>query len=314
MPLTLEQYASYLDTRDLVWPKAPDVEPPKAKPHLTRLPVKAVFWNVYGTLLVISEGELKFEVSSDFVMGVALNKTIQEFKMWNSMSRKPGQPSDYLREIYGRILTEQRLAPGSERYPEVLSERLWEAVIKKLFQKDYQFDTGFFGSLNEFSKKVAYFFHASLQGTAPYEGMAAALQGVAAAGLKQGLLADSQCFTGVQLKRALDGQNGGVDLDQVVPIAYRFLSNECRCRKPSEQLFRTALQALAAEGVGAGEVLHVGSSLTRDLGPARKLGMRTALFAGDRTSLAASPEQLKEPQYRPDVLLTELSQVVQVIG
>ena len=37
MPLTLEQYASYLDTRDLPWPAAPAVEPPKAKPHLKRL-------------------------------------------------------------------------------------------------------------------------------------------------------------------------------------------------------------------------------------------------------------------------------------
>jgi hypothetical protein len=42
--------------------------------------------------------------------------------------------------------------------------------------------------------------------------------------------------------------------------------------------------------------------------------MKTGLFAGDRNSLSATPEQLKDPQYRPDVLLTELSQVVQVIG
>ena len=37
MSLTLEQYASYLDTRGLPWPVAPDVERPKARPHLTRL-------------------------------------------------------------------------------------------------------------------------------------------------------------------------------------------------------------------------------------------------------------------------------------
>ncbi len=62
-------------------------------------------------------------------------------------------------------------------------------------QKDYKFDAGFFGSLNEFSKKVAYFFHASLQGTACYQGTAEALRFVQDAGLAQGLLADGQCFT-----------------------------------------------------------------------------------------------------------------------
>ena len=54
MALSLEQYASYLDTRDLPWPAAPEVDPPKAKPHLKRLHgIRAVLWNVYGTLLAV---------------------------------------------------------------------------------------------------------------------------------------------------------------------------------------------------------------------------------------------------------------------
>ena len=102
MPLTLEQYATYLDTRrDLSWPSAPPVERPRAKPHLVKLPqVRAVLWNVYGTLLAIHGGDLVFEHPQPFVMGTALEKTIQEFKMWAAMSRKPGQPSDYLIHIY----------------------------------------------------------------------------------------------------------------------------------------------------------------------------------------------------------------------
>ena len=42
--------------------------------------------------------------------------------------------------------------------------------------------------------------------------------------------------------------------------------------------------------------------------------MKTALFAGDRASLQATPEQLNEPASRPKVLLTELSQIAQMIG
>jgi hypothetical protein len=42
--------------------------------------------------------------------------------------------------------------------------------------------------------------------------------------------------------------------------------------------------------------------------------MRTALFAGDRLSLAATTEQLKDAQHRPDALLTDLEQVAQLIG
>src|SRR5204863_4745089 len=106
---------------------------------------------------------------------------------------------------------------GGERFPEVLAERVWEALIKKLFQKEYQFDAGFYGSLNEYSKKVAYFFHASLQGTAAQPEAATAMQLVADAGLQQGLLADGQCFTGVQLARGLKAQDVEANPDALLP-------------------------------------------------------------------------------------------------
>ena len=315
MPLSLEQYAMHLDTRDLPWPAAPDPAPPKARPHLTRLPgIRAVLWNIYGTLLRISDGELKFEVDNDFLMEVALEKTIHEFKMWNSMSRKPGQPSAYMREIYQKVLNELRLAPSpGERHPELPAERVWENIVKKLVQKEYKFDAAFYGSLNEFTKKIAYFFHASLQGTACYAGAAEALRAVTDKGLAQGLLADGQCFTVVQLQRGLQQQEEGFDLNAVVPIAHRWFSCDHRSRKPSENLFRVALKGLREQGIDPHETLHVGSSLARDIAPAKRVGMRTALFAGDRGSLAATPEQLKDPQNRPDVLLTELQQINEIV-
>jgi phosphoglycolate phosphatase-like HAD superfamily hydrolase len=316
MPLTLDQYASYLDTRDLPWPAPPEVDRPRVKPHLVRLPgLRAVTWNVYGTLLAVSGGDLVFQHPNDFVMNVALDKTVQEFKMWASMSRKPGQPADYMKVIYEQVLDQQRLAPavGGEKYAEVGADRVWEAVIKKLFQKDYKFDATFYGSLNEYSRKVAYFFHASLQGTGCYPGAAAALRHVAGAGLAQGLLADAQCFTTVQLQRGLAAQQP-VSLDEVIPPELRTLSFEVRARKPSERLFRQGLQQLAARGIAPDQVLHVGSRVAQDLVPAKRLGMKTALFAGDRASLQATPEQLQAAPTRPDVLLSELSQIADVVS
>ena len=63
MPLTLEQYAAYLDTRkDLSWPPPPVVEAPKVRPAIVHLPgLRAVLWNVYGTLINIWGGDLLFE-------------------------------------------------------------------------------------------------------------------------------------------------------------------------------------------------------------------------------------------------------------
>jgi FMN phosphatase YigB (HAD superfamily) len=316
MALTLEQYATYLDTRDLHWPAPPEVEHPKAKPHLKRLPeVRAVLWNVYGTLLSISGGELLFQHPQGVIQNVALDKTVQEFKMWPSMSRKPGQPAEYLSQLYDYALLEQKAIPGGgEKYPEVASDRLWQELIKKLLHKDYQWDASFFGSLNEFSRKVAYFFHRSLQGTACYRGAAKALRHVAASGLVQGLLADGQCFTLTQLQRGLAKEDEAAKVDALIGAGERWLSYEIRGRKPSERLFREALTALEERGLEPGHVLHVGSRIMQDVLPAKRFGMRTALFAGDRASLHATAEQLKDSASRPEVLLTKLSQITEVVG
>lgn len=316
MPLTLEQYAAYLDTRGLPWPAAPEAERPRARPHLKRLPgVRAVLWNVYGTLLAIPGGELYFDHPQKLLMDLALDKTVQEFKMWGSMSRKPGQPAEYMGVIYRQVLDLERgLGTGGEKFPEVLSERVWEAIIKRLLQKDYKFDANFFGALNEFALKVAYFFHASLQGTGCYPGIVAALRSVADSGLTQGVLADGQSFTDVQLARGLKAEDDSADLDGLLPPDTRFLSCDLRARKPSERLFRHALAVLGDRGIAPAEVLHVGSRVQADLIPARRLGMRTALAAWDRGSLQATPEQLKANHGRPDVLLTEPAQIADVIG
>ena len=198
--------------------------------------------------------------------------------------------------MYKKALTTLRMAgSGGEKYPEVQSERVWEDIVKKLFQKDYAFDAGVYGSLNEFVKKVAYFFHASIQGCGAYPGAAEAIRAVSEAGKLQGLLADGQCFTPAQLLRALRQQDPAFELSDHLPPDLRVLSAEQKARKPSETLFRAAVEALAARGLRPAEVLHVGSDLVRDLAPAKKLGMKTALFAGDKASLAADRRAAEGP-------------------
>ena len=316
MPLTREQYVERLDARtELPWPKAPPIDPPKAKPKITQMPVRCVFWTVYGTLVAVPTGELLFEHSTDFVMDAALDKVIKEFKMWQSMSRKPGAPAAQLKEMYLKALTHLRMAgSGGEKYPEVQAERAWDDIVKKLQQKEYTFDALTYGSLDDSAKKMAYFFHASIQGSGPYPGAVDAVRMIAEGGRAQGLLADGQAFTAAQLQRCMKVQDPDFETDAYFPAVMRFISGERKAKKPSETLFKLAAQAAAAKGIAPGEVLHVGSNLARDIAPAKKAGFRTALFAGDKNSVAATPEQLKDPATRPDVMITELTQVLEVFG
>lgn len=315
MPISLDQYAEDLDGRkDLPWPGPPKIDAPKAKPHLARLPVKAVMWTVYGTLLNVPHGDLLFEPPpgplGDFVFENALEKTIKEFKMWNSMSRKPGKPSEYMGELFKKAVATLRLTGGGE----AAAEKVWEDIVKKLQQKEYTYDVGAYGGLEEYCRKIAYFFHASLQGAGAYPGAADALRMVADAGKQQGLLADGQSFTFAQLRRCVRKDDPSFEPGMFVRPELRVLSAEVKARKPAEAIFKAATAALAAKGIRPADTLHVGSSLARDIAPAKRYGYRTALFAGDKGSLAATGEQLRDPATKPDVMLTELTQVIEVLG
>jgi hypothetical protein len=54
--------------------------------------------------------------------------------------------------------------------------------------------------------------------------------------------------------------------------------------------------------------------LETDLAGAKKMGMRTALFVGDKSTLQARPEQLKDPNLKPDLLLTRLDELPRVFA
>src|SRR5262249_53324865 len=153
--------------------------------------------------------------------------------------------------------------------------------------------------VNEYVKKIAYFYHASIQGAGPYPGAAETIRLIAEGRRVQGFLADAQCFTPGPLQWCMRQDDPDFDVNRYFPPSFRVLSADKRTKKPSDVLFKAAVQALGEVGIRPGEVLHIGSSVPRDIAPAKKHGFRTALFAGDKNSLVATPEQLKDPATRP---------------
>jgi FMN phosphatase YigB (HAD superfamily) len=71
---------------------------------------------------------------------------------------------------------------------------------------------------------------------------------------------------------------------------------------------------LAKKGVGPEEVLYVGTRLQGDLAIAKQLGMRTALYTADRGMLRVDPADMKNPDVKPDRLLTDLNQIRDVLA
>ncbi len=317
MPKSLQEYADWLEGRDLLWPAAPEAVPAKAAPYIKPLPkIRGVVWNLYGTLLTISHGQLLHRHPQQLPMQIALDKTIKEFNMWNSMSRKPGAPWEYFLHKYDETVDRFAMSGTGKRgqAPEINSTDVWRMMISRLQQKNYEFDASFYGSLDDFCEKVAFFFHACLQGVAAGPGTGRTLAAIAESGRTQGLLADAQSFSYIQMLRALRQEGKlrspeGWFAPNCLALSYRV-----GFRKPSKILFETSVKQFEKAGVSAGEILYISSRIRGDLGVAKKMGMKTALYAGDQASLEASPKDLKDAALKPDRLIVELRQVESVLG
>ena len=318
MPKTLQEYADWLEDRtDLLWPTPPKLEPAKATPYLKPLSgIRAVTWNIYGTLLRISDGELLLEVPQPLRMQIALEKTIEEFKMWGSMHRKPGAPWEAMHQQFVRFVEERRMAGTRQKgdVPEVHLAEIWRKLIEQLQQKEYQYDEAFYGDLDALSEKVAYFFHSGLQGVEAAPNALAALSHVATADIQQALLADAQPFTIPQLLRVLRRQGS-------LPVGGALFAADCSAlsfhegvRKPSPSLYAACLQRFEQHGIEPHEILHISNRLPDDLAVAKRAGMRTALYAGDKLSLEATREDVLDPERKPDRLLTDLGQIRDILG
>lgn len=317
MPQTLLEYLDALDERDLIWPQPPEPEPLRAKPTLKPLPeVRAVTWSVYGTLLTIQDGELLHLHPDNVRNQVALEKTIEEFNMWFSMSRKPGQPWEYMLQQYRGVLDRMRMA-GTKRkgdYPHVNASILWQTLIARLQQNEYDWDRGTFGDEESYADKVAYFFHANLQGVKAAPRAADTLLRLSQTGVRLGLLAETQPFTMAQLIKQLDIRGRLGSGDTLFSSALLTESHRSGIRKPSPTLYAIAIRRAEKVGLQPHQVLHVGHDLGTDLRLAREFGFCTALYVGDRSSCRVSAKQLNDPDLKPDRLLTSLDQVAEIVA
>ncbi|RMG40920.1 MAG: HAD family hydrolase [Planctomycetota bacterium] len=316
MAWTLEEYIDHLESRqDLIWPQPPRLERPKAKPFLKPLSdVRAVLWDVYGVLIRITDGRLMVFHPQKLRMEVALEKTIKEFKMWNSMVRKPGAPWEYMLQQYKDLFDAYSMAPTPAKgdVAHVSSERIWRRLIERLMQKEYAWDEATLGTLEELSRKVAYFFHGMLQGSEAADALPV-LEKLKKAGFLQGILSDSQFFTPLQLLRLFRRRGTLPSLDAIWQPELVVFSHQAGLRKPSPTLLKTTVQRLKDVGLKPREVAYVSCRVGGDLAVARQFGLRTILYAGDKSSLQATPSEVRDPQTRPDRLITDFVQLLHVL-
>ena len=272
-----------------------DARPTGVAPRLERLDgVKAVLFDVYGTLVISGSGDVGVNAAED--RSGAFSEACAAAGVL--FDRPGGEGVDALRAA---VESDHRLAKAEGvEYPEVEIREIWQ---KALFLADnVRID-------DDAAARVSLEYECRTNPTWTMPHAADVLRELQSRGLLLGIVSNAQFFTPhlfpAHLGDTLEGFGFNLDV--------RAWSWEHGRAKPGTFLYDYAAFRLGEYAVEPGEVLYVGNDLLNDCTPAQQVGFRTALFAGDARSLRLREGDERVAETRPTVTVTDLRQLLDCV-
>jgi len=273
-------------------PEATGVEP-----DLPGIPeIRALVFDVYGTLFISGSGDISLAKAEN--RSPALAESIREAG-W-SLDGPEADLSERFHTTLERF-REKRRSEGIS-WPEVRIEEVWETFIGEL-ESDHRLSGS--GCL----KRAVVAFECRVNPCWPMPGLRELLAEIRRKELPMGIVSNAQFYTPL-LFEALSGSDlaGHGFAPDLCVWSYRE-----RIGKPDTKLYRVLVRQLESLSIAPSSVLYVGNDIRNDIWPAGKSGFRTALFAGDKRSLRMRKDDPDCRTVRPDVTLTHLTQILEVI-
>ncbi len=257
--------------------------------------LRAVLFDLYGTLLVSGSGEVgTVAAPCDQAIGEALAAV--GLRLVGPRQEAAEMWFETIRRTHAR-----ERAEGID-YPEVQVVELWGELLEDLHGRGW-LDGRPTGDVD--LARLAVEYEARANPCWPMPGLKGCLSSLRAKGKLLGIISNAQFYTPELFPALLDvdSEQLGFDAELV------FYSYQHGRAKPGTWLHQRAVERLAGRGIGPAEVLYVGNDMLNDVWPAARVGFATGLFAGDRRSLRWRREEAELAGLRPDVILTTLAEL-----
>jgi len=289
--------------RKLIKPLQPD--PTDVEPKLQPISdVKAVFLDIYGTLLTAGLGDIGIHEADAHTAPVTEALEAAGFVCMGGNTDERG--AEHLEAAIAEDHARTK-AEGID-YPEVDIRSIWETVVCALEDEGEAM-----GDVTPATiQRLAVEYECRVNPTWPMPELKPTLTAMKGARLVLGLVSNAQFYTPLLLE-LFDNLTGW--LDGMFPEDLCAWSYKLGAGKPSARLMEFAIENLSRKhGFTPQQVLYVGNDMKKDIMPAAKLGCHTALFAGDTKSLRMREDDPDVAGITPDAVITRLSQLGDVLG
>ncbi|MBN2635706.1 MAG: HAD family hydrolase [Prolixibacteraceae bacterium] len=269
--------------------------------------IKAVVFDIYGTLLISSSGDVE-----EAEMSV---KNLEKAFRAGNIEVIPSESVDALQHIlhdfeYTIDICHREAKKNEVPYPEIDILSIWEIVLlharrKKLIQFNGEANVMEMTCVFEFLSNKVY----------PMPGFKATVEEINQKGLPLGIVSNAQFYTPVLMNYFL---GRGVQIkEEIEPFdpELTVYSYKLGVGKPEISLFNELLPVLKNKyNLKPEEVLFVGNDMLKDIYTSSRAGFKTALFAGDRRSLRLRSDDERVKGLKPDFIVTDLKQIFEIIS
>lgn len=243
-----------------------------------------LIFDLYGTLFISGAGDIGFSMERPAEKD-PIERLLREFNIRKSVQETLEDFHGAIRARHGQMKT-----TGVD-FPEVEIDRIWMEVLG-------------FGN-RQAAREFAVRFELTVNPVFPMPHARDILSLCQKKGVRTGIISNAQFYTPYLFRWFFDAtpRHMGFDPDLLI---YSYRTGRA---KPSASLFRLAVEQLAAKGIAPASTLYIGNDMLNDIYPARRVGMKTALFAGDARSLRMRREHPLCKSLAPDLILTDLDQL-----
>ena len=272
-------------------------------PKLQKLTgIRAVVFDVYGTL--ISSGVGDISLASESNRDARLRASLVDNGFDLTEASREYALDQQLRTIICQHQAKRR-SEGVD-YPEVEIRLVWQDLIHTMFEKNWIHadQTGEIEALI-----VDY--ECRVNPTQVMPNLLNTLQAIRERGLIMSIISNAQFYTEHLFEAWTDQSIESLSFSPTCNVwSYQEL-----IAKPSTHLYTTAANRLMKHhAIDASAVLYIGNDIRNDIWPAQKIGFKTALFAGDDRSLRRRKDDPDCGHIVPDLVLTDLSQIIDCLA
>ncbi|MEF8788178.1 MAG: HAD family hydrolase [Planctomycetota bacterium] len=262
----------------------------------------AVLFDVYGTLFLSTSGDVSIarQSSDESALARALDEAGFDGDLEEAGRRGRRLFYDTIEERH-RHRREQQV-----EHPEVDVRCVWREVLDALCA-----DGLLEGSVTKNSVlRTAVEYECRASPVWPAPGLEETLNELSRRGLTLGIISNAQFYTPLLFRAFLGGSPEALGFREELCV----WSWKLKEAKPSTRLYNRAASVLQrSHGLSPDQALYVGNDMLNDIWPASEVGFTTALFAADRRSLRRREDDERCRDLQPDVVLTDLSQVLDLL-